>query len=157
MYRLNMQELLVALIVCTGIYNPCQAQNPGQECSVHIVQPKPDQSVRSPESVIGTAHIPVGTKLWVLAHRKGFALWWPQGGASVDLSGSDWAVLTFFGEGRDDGANFEIAARVFDERQNAFLEAWVKRTIDTGQFPGITMPPYVAECGAETVTVRKSG
>jgi hypothetical protein len=157
MSRLKTREVLVALIACTGISDPCWEQNSGQECSVHIVQSKSGQSVRSPENVIGTAHIPVGTRLWVLAHRKGLAVWWPQGGASADLSASDWAVMTFFGEPRDDGADFEVTARVFDERQNAALEALVKHTIDTGQFPGITMPPYVAACGAETVTVRKSG
>lgn len=155
MSRLKTREVLVALIACTGISDPCWAQGSGQECSVHIVQPKGGESVKSPENVTGTAHIPVGTKLWVLAHRKGLAVWWPQGGASADLSGSEWAVLTFFGEPRDCGADFEVTARVFDERQSAALEAGVKHTSDIGQFPGITTPSYFPSCGAETVSIRK--
>lgn len=154
----KMRTVLASWIAYAGISTPCWAQGPVQECAVHIVRPTSGQAVRSPENVIGTAdHVPAGTRLWVLAHRKGLALWWPQGGGSANLSGSDWMVLTFFGEQADNGADFEVTARVFDGRQNAILEQWVKRTIDTGQFPGTAMPPYVPACGAETITVRKSG
>jgi hypothetical protein len=151
-----MRLRLVALIICA--WPPCSsfAQTPSTSCAVHIAQPKTGDSVPSAANVVGTAQIPAGTKLWVLAHRKGLALWWPEGGGSADIGGVNWTVFTYFGEPRDVGADFEVTARAFDGKQNAMLEAWVKKAADTGQYPGIPMPPYVAACGAEIVTVRKT-
>jgi len=142
------------LIMC--VWTPCWsfAQAPSASCAVHIVQPNTGQSVSAVENVVGTAQIPAGTKLWVLAHRKGLALWWPQG--SADIAGNNWTVVTFFGEPRDVGADFEVTVRVFDATQDAALEQWVTKASDSGQYPGIPMPPYVVACGADTVTVRKT-
>lgn len=151
-----MRRGLFALAMCVCTPGWSFAQVPSASCAVHILQPKSGQSVSAVENVAGTAQILPGTRVWVLAHRKGLALWWPQGGGSADLAGNNWTVLTNFGEPRDVGFDFEVTARVFDGRQDAALQSWVNKASQTGQYPGISMPPYIAACGAEVVTVRKN-
>jgi hypothetical protein len=46
----------------------------------------------------------------------------------------------FFGVERDIGSEFEITARVIEPNENKELEAWVKRSTETRQYPGISMP-----------------
>src|SRR5262249_3788687 len=96
--------------------------------------------------------------LHVFSRRKGLRVVWPQGGghAVVDRRG-EFSVLTTLGEPRDKGQEFEIVAAVLDAAENAKIDAWFKRADETGRYPGIALPSFIAGCGAPAqVTVIKT-
>ena len=92
------------------LIGPAEAQGQEQSCNVQIVSPSGDDKVAETEQVKGTGNIPVGTYLWIFVHRKGLALWWPQGGGPATITKGGWEVMATFGVERDNGHQFEIAA-----------------------------------------------
>jgi hypothetical protein len=151
------------LIACTVLFLSlggalCQEKKP-QACSVQITAPKPDQRVGADVAVEGSAVLPSGgAQLWVFAHRKGLALWWPQGGgaAEIDKKGQ-WTVLTTFGQDQDRGFSFEILAVVLSAEESAKLNAWFVRSEQTGTYNGMRLPPFVTSCGpGERITVMRT-
>ncbi|HWY19881.1 MAG TPA: hypothetical protein VNX26_01605 [Candidatus Acidoferrum sp.] len=129
----------------------------GQEqgCTVKIVSPSNDDRVGEVDDVKGTGAIPAGTYLWVFAHRRGLALWWPEGGGAAVITKGAWLVTATFGQERDNGRQFEIAAVVVDRATNAKLENWVTKAGETGQYPGMNLPAPVEGCNLQQVTVTK--
>jgi hypothetical protein len=101
--------------------------------------------------------VPAGNALWAFAHRKGLAIWWPQGGgaAAIDQRG-EYDVLVSLGGPQDVGAEFDIILQVVDGAESAKLDAWFKRSAETGNYPGMTLPAFVSGCGVPPkVTVIK--
>ncbi|MGE3781621.1 MAG: hypothetical protein AB7H71_02610 [Alphaproteobacteria bacterium] len=136
---------LIVLGTVATIHEVAEAQ--GDRCSVEILSPVMNARVGEASNVSGSATIPAGTKLWIFAHRKGLALWWPQGGGFAQIDNDkQWTVLVFFGVERDIGSQFEITARVVEPTENRELEAWVRRSVETRQYPGIPMPRAVPSC-----------
>src|SRR5207245_2429562 len=88
-----------------------------KSCRVDIRTPKTGTPalVGDSENVSGTAVKPERAQLWLFAHRKGLALWWPQGGGAAKMQGNTWQVVAFFGVARDIGSEFEITASVVTE------------------------------------------
>src|SRR5689334_10359568 len=86
---------LVTLLVWAGNLN---AQTESQFV-VQITNPSRDDIKVGKETIVGgTASIPSGNHLWVLAHRidfKGF--WWPQREADIDPKNHEWQVNVTFG------------------------------------------------------------
>jgi hypothetical protein len=105
--------------------------------------------------VSGTASIPAGKYLWVLAHREGLALWWPEGGGSATVIDGSWKALVTYGVDRDVSYRFEVATAVVDQGINERLMAWVKKTGETGQYPGIEFPSTVDGCPIQRITVTR--
>jgi hypothetical protein len=127
-----------------------------QDCTVRIVSPRNDDKVAEVDQVTGTGTIPPGTYLWVLAHRQGLALWWPEGAGPATITKGSWNVTATFGVERDNGRRFEVSAAVVDRTTNEKLVGWVKKTNETGQYPGIDYPATVKGCAPDQVTVTKS-
>jgi hypothetical protein len=124
-------------------------------CTIDILSPQTNATVGETANIVGRANIPTGTKLWVFAHRKGLALWWPQGAGPAAIDGqNNWQTVVFFGQSRDIGSEFEITARVVDQTANNNLQQWVA-TAQSKQYPGIAMPVSVAGCLVKTVVVRR--
>lgn len=149
------KSILLAIAASMFWQSPAIAQQISPACEVRIVSPVNYGRVGQTVDVSGTATIPLGTRMWVLAHRKGLAVWWPQGGGAVNIVANKWMVLTYIGEPRDIGSEFEVTARVFDEQGHQVLLNWVKKAADTGIYPGIPMPVSDSRCRANTVTVAK--
>ena len=57
-------------------------------------------------------------------------------------------VLATLGEDRDKGQRFDIFVQVVDADENAKIQKWYKRSAETNQYPGMTLPPFLAGCGA---------
>ena len=100
--------------------------------------------------VQGTATLVPGDYLWVLAHRvEGFKdLWWPQGEGEVDPIKNTWRVHVTFGQSRDIGYEFEIAAVTVREREHRQLHDHISRAMQSGDWrplrlPETTSPPIV--------------
>jgi hypothetical protein len=127
-------------------------------CDVQIVHPKNGTNVGQSEQADGKAQKPAGTFLWLLAHRKGFAPWWPQGaGPTVpDPQTGTWSTLVFFGVPRDVNNEFEVAAIVVDKAGNDLLVKWVEDTNKSQVYVPIAMPNPVTGCTPQLVTVRKT-
>jgi hypothetical protein len=126
-----------------------------QNCAVKIAAPKDGDTVTETDDVTGTGAIPAGSYLWIFVHRKGLALWWPEGGGAATITQGKWMVTATFGVERDNGRQFEIATAVVDRNANEKLANWVKKTAETGQYPGMDFPSTVDGCKVERVTVTK--
>jgi hypothetical protein len=151
------QSILLAAVCCALLLIvSVESWGQGQSCTVRIVTPADGGSVSETDDVKGAGTIPAGSYLWIFAHRKGLALWWPEGGGAATVTQGKWLVTATFGVERDNGRQFEIAAGVVDQSTNEKLMHWVSKTAETGQYPGISMPPTVQGCRLEQVTVTKS-
>lgn len=152
-----MKHLCISTLCCLLATSlQALAQSTPIDCQVAITSPAAGARVGPLENVQGTARVPVGHRVWVLAHRKGLALWWPQGGGAIHLDDGKWMVASYFGEQRDIGSEFELTARVFDEAGHKSLTEWVQTSTRTGVYQGIPMPPVAANCPAHTVVVLKT-
>ena len=112
-------SLLLLVDTCA---NPVGAQDRSQPCAVTAQSPG---RVSSTGQLTGTATLPPGAHLWVLARMKGLAGWWPQGGgpAVVENDGR-WTVHVTYGTPTDLGM-FDVAVVVVGPRANQELMTWV--------------------------------
>jgi hypothetical protein len=127
-----------------------------EKCSVEILTPLSGVTVQENTQVKGTASFSPGRFLWVFAHRKGLALWWPQGAGSAVVTSGRWEVMATLGQDRDVGREFEIVAAVVDASTNQDLLAWFKRAEESGNNQGINLPSTVGECRIAATTVMKT-
>jgi hypothetical protein len=126
-------------------------------CEVKISTPRPGDQVGKDGRVRGTATIPNGTYLWVLAHMKDLAAeWWPQGGrpAVIDPHG-EWVIISGYGRAEDVGQQFEVVAVVVDANTNTHLRAW-SQSAKQLDYPSIEFPDAVEGCVPVKVTVKKT-
>src|ERR1019366_6274791 len=111
----------IGLLVFTGVVT-CATVLAQEKCEIAITFPGADGKVGAEDTVKGKArNLPNGAHLWVLTHRKGIGLWWPQGGGEGAIEKGEWNVFVTFGEARDQGRQFEILAVVVDEPTHANL------------------------------------
>ena len=110
-----------------------------ENCMPSIVQRT--NRCRSPYTVNGTATIPSGTYLWVLARRVDFdKFWWPQGEGKINSTTEEWNVSVNFGTQDDIGWDFDIAAIVVIEFNHAILKNYRINAMKTGNWHPIEMP-----------------
>jgi hypothetical protein len=148
---MRQKKQVIRAVVISGFlsivgYGSADAQTPGL-CSVAITSPQVGDRVGADGQVTGTATVPPGKFLWVFSHRKGLQGWWPQGGgdASPEANG-DWSVSINYGESKDIGRDFEIAAVIVDNQAQVKLQAWVEEANKTGRYPPVTFPASAAKC-----------
>jgi hypothetical protein len=96
------------------------------------------------------------TFLWVLARRKDFQGWWPQGRADVPLEWNRWRVSVTYGGPQDQGFDFELAALVVRQSTHELWTDWVARVSETGLFPLVQLPPAGFVLGEAFRNVKKS-
>jgi len=149
---------IVVLVGCVPSTAMFAGQASSAACSVTIASPKNAERHGADVLVSGKATLPAGGSLWVFAHRKGVALWWPQGGGAASVKpGGDYSVLATLGGPQDLGADFEIRAQMVDRADNAKLEAWFKNAEEKGSYPGMRLPAALDGCGIPPeVTVTKT-
>jgi hypothetical protein len=116
-------------------------------CPVDILSPRSGAIVAGTGTIEGSARLPADSHLWVLARRKDFDGWWPQGGGAVPVLHGRWSVPVRYGEPHDAGYDFEIAAVVVGL---ATHELW------TGLHPPVRLPSSDFILGAAYRTVRKA-
>ena len=123
---------------------------------VDILAPQSGAIVADTGVVEGTATMPPDSYLWVLARRKDFDGWWPQGAGAVAVHGNRWSVSVNFGEPQDAACDFEIAALAVRPPTHELWADWVARVKETGQFPPVQLPApgFVLAEAFRTVTKR---
>lgn len=152
MFGLRLGLASLAFSVSIG---PPQALSQAESCAVSILEPSPDTKVSEVDQVKGTGTIPAWSYLWVFAHREGLAFWWPEGGGPAVITNRTWEVTATFGQERDNGRRFEIAAVVVDRNTHEKLMSWVKKANETNQYPGMSLPPAIEGCKREVIMTTK--
>jgi predicted O-methyltransferase YrrM len=108
---------------------------------VRILSPRAGERVGAVGVASGTAQVPAGLDLWVLVHRRDFDGWWPQGGGPVAIQrGGIWSTSVAYGESRDIGHEFEIAALVVAPASSALWASWTECGRATGNYPPVKLP-----------------
>jgi hypothetical protein len=125
------------------------------KAKVEILTPLSCATVTSAGLVAGSADIPPDSFLWVLARRKDFHGWWPQGRGDVPLEGNRWKVSVTYGGPQDQGFDFELAALVVRQSTHELWTDWVARVTETGWFPPVQLPPAGFVLGEVFRTVKK--
>ena len=126
------------------------------KCTVSIDSPRGGEAVGAQRDVSGTASVPPGKYLWVLAHKRGLGKWWPQGsGPALIEPDGKWTASVTYGEDRDNGP-FEVTAAIFEQGANTTLLKWVSTAEKTGRYPPLALPTIAARCTSASVTVNKA-
>ncbi|MBE9580643.1 MAG: hypothetical protein IMF18_03385 [Proteobacteria bacterium] len=139
--------LLVTLTVCLVF---CWDGHAEQEpFVVTVTHPQNGNEVGTELTVKGTASIPLGNYLWVLARRVDFEpLWWPQREAKIDPKTHKWSATATFGLPRDINWDFDIGVITVDANgHQELMDYWIE-AMKTGdwrpiQIPATTSPPRI--------------
>jgi hypothetical protein len=123
-------------------------------CRIEIVAPANNEIVAGTGAVAGTASSAVGSHLWVLVRRKDLDGWWPQAGGPIPVHEGRWQVVVRYGEPRDVGFDFEIAAVVVGETTHRLWTAWVERARASQNAP-VQLPSSQFLFGEDYRTVKK--
>jgi hypothetical protein len=135
-------------------------------CVVNVTSPMPGEGVGKEGSVVGTAQVPPGSYVHVLAHRKDYvAEWWPQMSRAAVLTGAkgDFIMIAGYGVEKDVNSAFEIAVVVVGEDDHKRLSAYegdVRRIALERKLPPewtpVPLPATVEGCAPVMVTVKKT-
>jgi hypothetical protein len=149
--------VFVSVVVGSLLVSSSARAADSDTCHVSITSPAPGARAGADVLITGKAAIAPGTSLWAFARRKGLGSVWPQAGGSIlpDAQG-EFSVLVILGTPGETG-DFEVFLEVVDSTQNAKLETWFRQAEQTGRYPGMPVPPFVAGCGAPVkITVTKT-
>lgn len=125
-----------------------------EEISVKITSPVNKGRVGQKVKVRGTAYIPGGYHLWIVARHKDFKpLWWPQREAEVDPTTGKWDSLAFLGSPQDIGSDFDIGVIVINEEAHAQLRDYWVKAMQYGKWKPIEIPKTAA--APELIRVTK--
>ena len=126
------------------------------QASVEIFAPHSGAIVTDAGLVEGSATVPPDSFLWVLARRKDFNGWWPQGMGAVALDRNRWRVSVTYGGPQDRGSDFEVAALVVRQATHELWTDWATRVRETGLSPPVQLPPPGFVLGEAFRTVTKA-
>lgn len=108
--------------------------------SLAITSPRDGDEAGSVLRIKGVSQKFPGKHLWLFAHRKGLAVWWPQSGEVFIEENGKWMQNVFLGQKQDVGFTFEILAIWVDGDVNGELKNYLIRGDASGSFPGIRLP-----------------
>jgi hypothetical protein len=147
--------LMVVLLTAWSMMSQSLPSHETKSCVVVIDDPLPGSLVEDRGPVSGTAKIPAGGHLWVLAHKKLLAgAWWPQGNGETPVDTvSKFQIEAAYGIPEDRG-DFEIVAVVVSDAVSKLLDRWVDNA-PARQYPPIRFPPVLEGCTPAKVTVVK--
>ncbi len=138
----NRWRALLAFLVVVSFTSSARAQR-----EVEISWQDPADSTPSPRvscqiDVFGTATIPDGNHLWVLAHRVDFDdVWVPQSEARIDPKTHQYKARVQLGERRDIGQDFEVALITVNETEHIGLRNYRREAMKSGDWKPVDMPP----------------
>src|ERR1700759_1848382 len=137
---LRLAGLLTVTLCATGL----RAQS--ERFVVKVTDPSRDSvEVGKGMTVKGTASVPDGYHLWVLARREDFdGVWWPQAEGKVDPKTGEWKVSVTFGEADDIGSKFDVGVIVVDEAGHAVLQEYRRKSMKNNVWTPIEELPTSA-------------
>ena len=129
----------------------------GPRGSVLIGRPEPGSGVGSTGEVSGTASLPKGTHLWLLARRADQDGWWPQGGGPVRVVDGRWSCRIQYGGPCDANHTFEVLAAIVSPAINRYWLDWVTQVATAEALSPIPLLPSTASAQALLCVQRQSG
>lgn len=123
---------------------------------VSIHAPASGEFVGESGSVSGTAALPPDAHLWVLVHRGDMEGWWPQTERPVAVLGGQWTATVRYGEPRDSGHAFEIAAAVVTRDVSERWQQWARSVRATGKYPPVQLPSDSTILAVDRRAVRRT-
>jgi hypothetical protein len=134
--------LLIGACVITNLTGESGHAQEQKQTIIKITDPQDGTRVGRETLVKGTAYLPRGHYLWVLARRSDFEpLWWPQREAKVDPRTHEWSATAFFGESGDLGYAFDIGVISVNEEGHALLKDYLIKAMKTGSWMPVEIPP----------------
>lgn len=134
-------KLLIGVFIAATLVATIMYAQEKEPCVISITEPHNGAKVGRETIVKGTAEIPRGNYLWVLARRSDFKpLWWPQREAEIDPRSHKWSATAFFGGPQDVGRNFDIGVIAVDTEGHAFLRDYWIKAMRTGDWKPIEIP-----------------
>lgn len=108
---------------------------------VTVTNPQNGSDVGRETTVRGTAVIPGGNHLWVLARRVDFEpLWWPQREVKIDPKTHKWSSTACFGVPEDINWDFHIGViTVNEDGHKELMDCWTN-AMKTGDWKPIEIP-----------------
>ena len=144
--------LIGACVAASLIAGSAHAQKQEQSI-IEITDPQSGSKVGREMIVKGTARLPRGHSLWVLARRNDFKpLWWPQREAEVDPKTHKWSATAVFGGPQDVGWDFDIGVIAVNEEGHALLKDYWIKAMRTGDWRPIEIP---LTSSSQTLRVKK--
>jgi hypothetical protein len=132
-----------------------RANLPKTACAVEITSPAEGAEVGQAGGVEGSTALGDGAYLWILVHRTGFEGWWPQGGGPIAVEGSRWRASVRYGEPRDIGYDFEIAALIVGQPTHDLWTDWVARAASGVPVAPVLLPAAQFVLAEAYTRVRK--
>jgi len=130
------------------------AQTP-EPFGIEVTEPQCGSKVGRETTVEGTASLPRGHYLWVLARREDFKpSWWPQREAEVNPKTHKWSATAVFGGPQDIGWNFDVGVISVDQEGHTLLKDYLMKAMRTGDWRPIEIPP--TSLPPQTLSVKKA-
>ncbi len=129
---------------------PPALKHPLRRRRIWIEEPRAGAVVGPEAQVRGSAALPAGACLWLLARRGDQPGWWPQGEAPAATSTGRWSQACKLGEPHDAGFDFEIAAVIVDAAASRHLARSIAAT------PGRSLPLPASDSAPAIVHVRRT-
>ena len=149
-YRLRVLAGMLFIVALMPVHLYAQEE---ENFEVTIEEPRDGLEVGLIVTVKGTATIPSGTHIWVLARRVDFdGFWWPQGEGRINPTTQKWRATATLGEPQDVGWDFDIAVIVVDEENHIKLGDYRRNAMRTGDWRPIEAPPTVTPPLIRTLT-----
>jgi hypothetical protein len=123
---------------------------------VAITTPKSEEEVPISTTVTGTisGKLPEGRYMWVVINpHTSPGQWWPQGGRIEPWSGHWNAPVILGREAEDKGVEFDIAVILVNEEGNNQYNTYLETGVETGNYPGISLPRSAAT--VQRITVKR--
>lgn len=126
-----------------------------KSCKIEILSPDEKEQVTESASVKGTVQKPAeNNHLWLLAHRKGLALWWPQPTGDIVTKDGKWSASVYYETPSDIGSQFEIMAIIVNDEVNAQLRRWLDKSNAAGNYPPILLPQSICRTTRTVIRTR---
>jgi hypothetical protein len=143
---------LAVLLLAVPQLSSQTGQSP-KACVAVISDPLPGSPVEERGPVSGTAKVPSGGHLWILAHKKLLSgAWWPQANGEVPVDAKGTFELEVAYGIPDDKGDFEVAAVIVSDATSKSLDHWVD-TAPARQYLPTRFPPTIEGCVPVKVTV----
>ena len=154
---MSLKPLVPALFLLSVLATvPARAQG-AAGCMFDVDEPRSGTAVGRGVYVEGTASLPPGRHLWVLARHESFRarqVWYPQGEGIVDPATGRWKVFATVGEIRDIPSEFDVVVAVFDQKEHLALSSRLDHDVETGDYRPLHMPATL--CAPVQRMVRKT-
>jgi hypothetical protein len=132
-----------------------QTRSTARDIAVTITAPRTGATAGREVIVHGTAKMPDGVFLWLLARRTDFEpLWWPQRAVKLGPKTGEWAGTATLGNAADVNSDFDVAVITVDAAGNRVLQDYWTKAMTSADWKPIRIPDTTSP--PRMIKVRKT-